>query len=138
MGRNASVTLAWGDGDYVFRLAWGQLIMLQEACDAGPFVILQRLADSTWRVGDISHVIRIGLIGGGMKPTDALKLVRTYVEDRPPLENLLTAQAILAAGVMGAPDEDSLKKNESQTTASASTISQTESFESGNSTAPVQ
>lgn len=137
MGRNASVTLAWGDGDYTFRLAWGQLIMLQEACDAGPAPIYDRLTNNTWRVQDISHVIRIGLIGGGLKPTDALKLVRTYVEDRPPLENLMFAIAILQAGIIGAPDEDSVKKNETQTE-SDSTVSPTEKSELPNSTEPAR
>lgn len=110
MTRSASVTLPWADEDYVFRLAFGQLITLQEAVDCGPFALLQRLNDGTWKVQDITNVIRLGLIGGGMEPIKALKLVRAYVEDRPPYENLLMAQAILAAGVMGAPDEDAIKK----------------------------
>ncbi len=111
MSRDASITLTWADGDYLFALKWGQLTQLQEACEAGPFVVLERLSSRTWRVEDISNVIRLGLIGGGMEPIKALKLVRAYVEARPPVENLLTAQVILSAGVIGAPDEDSVKKN---------------------------
>lgn len=103
--RDARVELDWADGTYAFRLAWGQLAELQERCDAGPYVVLQRLHNGTWRVEDITNVIRLGLIGGGMAPADALKKVRTYVEDRPPLENVLTAQAVLTAGLMGAPEE---------------------------------
>lgn len=137
MSRDASVTLTWGDGDYAFRLAWGQLSELQEKCDAGPFVILERLTEGRWKVQDISNVIRLGLIGGGMKPVEALKLVRSYVEDRPPMENLMFAQAILAAGVMGAPDEDAVKKNASLK-GNGSTISPTESSGLPKSTAPVQ
>ncbi len=105
MSRDARLELTFGDGDYSFRLGWGELAELQEKCDAGPYVVLQRLMDSTWKLNDISHTIRLGLIGGGMVPVDALKLVRCYVEDRPPAENLLYAQAILTAGVMGAEDE---------------------------------
>lgn len=137
MSRDASITLTWGDGDYVFRLAWGQLSELQEKCDAGPFVILNRLSSGTWKVEDIAHVIRLGLIGGGLKPVEALKLVRSYVEDRPPMESLLTAQAILAAAVMGAPDEDRVKKNENPME-TGSTASPTENSASEKSTAPVQ
>lgn len=135
MSRNASVTLDWGDGTYDFALKWGQLAELQEKTDAGPFVILQRLSNGYWKVQDIANVIRLGLIGGGMKPVDALKLVRTYVEDRPPMENVLTAQAILAAGVMGAPDEDAVKKNGSPME-SESTVSPTGKSDSLSSTAP--
>lgn len=126
MSRSASITLAWADGDYHFRLAWGEIIQVQEATDAGPFVVLGRLQDGTWRVEDISSVIRLGLIGGGLEPPKALKLTRTYVESRPPVENLLIAIAILQAGLMGAPDEEEIKKNESQMMATASTISPTE------------
>lgn len=109
MSRDASIELDFGDGTYQFRLGWGELAKIQEACDAGPYVVFQRLSDSSWMLRDISEVIRWGLIGGGMKPTDALKLVRDYVEGRPPTECILFAQAILSAGLMGAPEEDTGK-----------------------------
>lgn len=105
MARDAAVELTWADGDYRFRLAWGQLIELQEKCDAGPYVVLSRLYANQWRMEDITNVIRLGLIGGGMAPAEALKKTRTYVEDRPPLENVLVAQVILASGLHGAPDD---------------------------------
>jgi hypothetical protein len=105
MSRNAEITLDWADGTYLFALKWAQIIELQEQLDAGPYFVLSRLSDGTWRAGDISHVIRLGLIGGGMEPVAALKKVRTYVEDRPPIENIIVAQAVLSAGVIGAPDE---------------------------------
>jgi len=79
--------------------------MLQEAVDAGPWVVLQRLVDKTCRVGDISNVIRLALIGGGLEPVPALKLTREYVEKRPPAENLLHAFAILSVALNGASEE---------------------------------
>ena len=103
--RDATVTFDWGDGTHSFRLAWGQLAELQEKCDAGPYVVLQRLHSGAWRIEDISNIIRLGLIGGKMEPVAALKLVRTYVEARPPMENLVPAQVILSAALMGAPEE---------------------------------
>lgn len=128
MSRDASVTLTWADGDYTFRLAWGQLGELQDKCDAGPYVILQRLHNGTWKIQDIAETIRLGLIGGGKTPVDALKLVRSYVQDRPPMENLLTAQYILGAAIVGAPEEDTTKKKDGRKAASsASTTSQTAS-----------
>lgn len=105
MSRDASITLPWADGDYTFRLAWGELIKLQEACDAGPQLVLDRLTARTWRMEDIASVIRLGLIGGGMEPAKALKLTRDYVESRPPLENRMLARGILALALHGAPDE---------------------------------
>jgi len=127
MSRDARIELDWADGTYAFRLAWGQLAELQEKTNAGPYVVLNRLHDGTWRVEDISNVIRLGLIGGGMSPTDALKKVRTYVEDRPPLENVLVAQAILAAGLHGAPEEKLGEvSGEAEKTPNESTTSPTE------------
>ncbi len=125
MSRDGSVELDWGDGTYVFRLAWGELRALQEACDAGPFVIRTRLLTHTWRVDDISHTIRLGLIGGGMKPDKALQLVRTYVESRPPLENVPLAAAVLGVAIEGAPDEPPGERS-GGAMESGSTTSQTE------------
>lgn len=105
MARDARIELDWADGTYAFRLAWGQLAELQEKANAGPYVVLNRLHDGSWRVEDISNVIRLGLIGGGLKPADALRLTRTYVEGRPPLENAPIAMSILMASLMGAPEE---------------------------------
>ncbi|CAN7431842.1 gene transfer agent family protein [Rhizobium rhizogenes] len=120
--------MTWADDDYVFRLGWGELEELQETCNAGPYVILARLYDDTWRIGDIANTIRLGLIGGGMKPVDALKKVRAYVQDRPPYENITYAQAILSAGIVGAPEEK-LGEDDApnQTEATPSTASPTES-----------
>ena len=124
MSRDAQITFPWADGDFTFRLGWGELELLQESCNAGPYVILNRLYDESWRLGDISHTLRIGLIGGGMKPVDALNKVRAYVEKRPPMENLVFAQAVLSAGLVGAPEEK-LGEDEAANQESVSTISQT-------------
>lgn len=132
MSRNASVTIDWGDGTYDFRLGWGELAKLQEACDAGPFVILDRLRSGTCLLEDISGVIRWGLVGGGKSPAEATKLVRLYVEDRPPAESRLTAYAIMAAGCTGAPEEGIEKKTVAPDR--ASTISPTERSDSERST----
>lgn len=110
MSRDASITLTWADGDYTFRLRYGELMQLQEVCDAGPVWVLSRMQVPTaenrgWRVQDVAHVLRLGLIGGGMEPSRALRLVREYVEARPPMESLLHAQAILSAALIGNPDE---------------------------------
>jgi hypothetical protein len=125
MSRDAQITLPWADGDYVFRLGWGELELLQEACAAGPYVILNRLYEDSWKIGDISHTIRLGLVGGGMPPVDALKLVRQYVEKRPPMENIIFAKGILEAGLVGAPEEK-VGEQEAANQESASTTSQTD------------
>lgn len=111
MSRDASIDLDFGDGSYRFRLGYGELMELQEKVDAGPMWVLGRLMAPTaenrgWRVNDISTIIRLGLIGGGMTPAAAVKLVRTYVESRPPMENLILAQVVLSTALMGAPEDE--------------------------------
>lgn len=112
MSRDGSITLAWAGGEHLFRLGWGELRSIQEACDAGPFVVLERLGNGGWKLEDISSVIRFGLIGGGVPPVEASKLVRLYVEKFPPAESCIVAHAVLTAGCIGAPEEQIEKKSE--------------------------
>lgn len=105
MSRDGSITLPFADGQHFFRYAWGQFRELQEKCDAGPMEILARLEQSRWRIDDVSEVLRIGLIGGGMKPLEAANLVNRYVLAQPPADNIINAILVLAAGIHGAPDE---------------------------------
>jgi len=129
MSRDAKIELTWADGDYTFRLGWGELEALQEACDAGPWVILERLFTKQCLIGDISNVIRQGLIGGGLEPSAATKLVRTYVEKRPPAENLLFATVILQAAVQGASEEPVGEPQAANQSENSSTASRTEKLD---------
>jgi hypothetical protein len=138
MSRDGSRLLDFATGTYLFRLGWGELEKIQEACDAGPYVVLDRLVSGRWRVADIRETIRWGLIGGGMSPTEATKLVRDFVESRPPVENLVTAQLVLGASVVGAPEEEIEKKSEAPNLAGETNPSPTESSGSEPSTETAQ
>lgn len=138
MNRDGSITLDWADGTHTFALKWGEFAKLQEATDCGPQFLLGKLYDGTWRVEHLSHVIRCGLIGGGQEPAKALQLVRSYVEDRPPMESVKLAQAILAAGLVGAPEEEVGKKAKAPNAESGSTDSPTGGSGSEPSTEPAE
>jgi tail tube GTA-gp10-like protein len=112
VSRDASIILAFGDGDFLFRLGWGEIAKIQEACGCGPFVLHDRLRDGSCRLEDISEVIRWGLIGGGLSPVEATQKLKLFVQDRPPAETRLTAYAVMAAGCFGAPEEQIEKKSE--------------------------
>jgi Phage tail tube protein, GTA-gp10 len=106
MARNAEITFAWADGTYTFRLAYGELAELQEKSGVGPQLLLSRLIDGSWRVADAYDTIRLGLIGGGKSPVDAMKLCERYVRERPLIESLTPAKAILLAALSGVEGEE--------------------------------
>lgn len=108
MSRDARLVTKVDAADVEFRLGWGQLVALQEARDAGPFVILSRLSDGTWRTDDIAVTLVFGLVGAGRTHADALAVVEGWLADeggRLPTENAGLAYAVLSAGLVGAPDE---------------------------------
>lgn len=135
MSRDAKIYLDWVDDTYAFRLGIGQWAELQEACDAGPYHILQRLQSGAWRVEDIWSVIRLGLVGGGMDSAKALKKVKLQM-DKPPMAHLTHAIAILSAGLLGAPDEKLGEPEAASRDENLSTISPTENSDLPPSTEP--
>lgn len=106
---SARIELEWADGKYEFRLGLKELRILQEKCNAGPLAVYRRLVDGTWRVDDVFETMRLGLMGAGMEPTKALKLVEQYAVERPLIENIPRAQAIIGVALVG-PEDDQLPK----------------------------
>lgn len=94
------ITREWGDGDYQFRLAYGQWLELDQLLGVGPMALYRRLINSQWKANDLREIIRLGLIGGGCDPLKALRLVKVYVEDRPLLESVEIAALIMEAGLV--------------------------------------
>lgn len=137
MSRNGHIEFTWGDGEYKFRLALAQLEELQEKTDAGPLYLLQRIQRGEWRVRDLRETIRLGLIGGGLEPDKATVLVKRYFDDRPLVEGVKPALAILTAAIVGAPDGEKPGKQKAAKTAAAKT-SQEESSPLPPSTAQLQ
>lgn len=110
MSRSGRIEIDWAEGTHGFRLAIGQLVELQERTGVGPAALWRRLVESEWKVGDLRETIRLGLIGGGATPAEALALVRDYVEARPLVESVPVAIAVVAAALYGAPDDPAGKE----------------------------
>src|SRR5262245_31460204 len=122
MAVNGEIELTWGDGEHKFNIAKLKLILeLEENCKAGVAEIYYRISNGKWKWEDIRETLRLGLIGGGATPQQALRLINRYCDDRPWTESLLTAQAGLIAAMDGVPGDDLEKKTraerESQSTA---------------------
>lgn len=125
MSRSGEITLAWGDHDHTFRLGIAEWEKVQEKCDAGPSEILSRIAPvfaateagldvkqlitagylGTWRINDVREPLYRGLIGGGLEPTAAGRVIRELVDERPLMESVCMAYRVVLASVVGAEDE---------------------------------
>lgn len=101
MSRSGGVDLTWGDGQHTFRLAIGQLRDLEEKTKVGPFELFERLRLNRWKVDDLAHVLRVGLIGGGMPAPQAVDLVTRHIDEWPLIESAMVAQAVLLAALVG-------------------------------------
>lgn len=126
------VTLTWQGGEHEFALPIGQLRALQDRCDAGPAHVLGRLASGQWRVDDVTETIRLALMGGGLERSEAVRLVKLHVEEKPLAQSVTLASAVLMAALYG-PEDDSLGET---TAGAAGSPSREDDGSSQASTAP--
>lgn len=113
--RSGKTELPFGNDTHIFKLGYGQIKEIQDTTNAGIAFILDSLLHGTWKIEYIRETIRCGLVGGGMSPGDAMRMVKTYVEDTesyPIGDNIPIAASILAAAICGAEEEDKGKKPE--------------------------
>lgn len=116
MSADGTISLVWGDGEHQFRTGLKEWREIQEKCGgSGLIEIMDRLAHRTWKVDDVREPIRIGLIGGGMSPAQAFALVRIYVDGRPLGESVNVSFAILAAAIIGVPEDQPGKAQTEET-----------------------
>lgn len=111
MSANGMRTIIWAGGEDAFCLAKVGLILdLEAKCEAGIATVMTRLGSGTWRLNDVREPIRLGLIGGGMSPADAMKAVRNHVDETPLTSSVLVAYAVLEAVMVGVSDDPVGKK----------------------------
>lgn len=99
------IKLAWVGGEHSFALRIGELRALQDAREAGPEEIFNRLRIGNWKIDDAIQVIRWGLAGGGMDPSEAATLVTPLADLHPLVQFKLTALAIMQHALLGPQDD---------------------------------
>jgi hypothetical protein len=123
MSGDGGLELFWGDDNQRFRLAIGQFRELQEKVNlrririgapmVGPMDLVRQLqANNAWP-DDVRDVIRLGLVGGGMEPIAAHRLLVAYFDDvdrHPLLSHMKPAFTILLAGLTGPVEQADAKK----------------------------
>ncbi|MCO6386239.1 gene transfer agent family protein [Aliihoeflea sp. 40Bstr573] len=128
MNRHGAIDLTWAGGDHTFRLGMDQIEELEATTEMSIFLLHAAMASEIpmARLKHYSETIRLGLLGGGMKPIEARVLTKRYVDERPLTESVALAQAILRASlerVHSKELEDDLGEQEAAST-SASTSPQ--------------
>lgn len=138
---DGAIVRDFAGAERTFRLGVGEWRKIQNRCDCGPPELVHRLGaitaakatnpqfsalqlavlgmGGTWRVDDAREVILQGLIGGGLSPTDAGKLVGDYFDRRFPFEHVPLAFEIVCAAAFG-PEDDPLGKSRGATEGAAS------------------
>jgi len=118
---SAEVELAWGPGVFTFGLKAKQIEELERICKEGIGRICMRAFSGVdYSYPLLRETIRLGLIGGGLPPTEAAQLVNTYVDGQPidrandPSSTLKTATAVLKAVHFGWEDLPEAPVGESQ------------------------
>lgn len=101
MNRHGAVELSWGGGDHPFRLGLGEIEELERVTEMSVFLLYAAVSAQIpfAKLKAYSETIRLGLIGGGMVPVEAKALTRRYVDERPLVESVALAGAILRAGL---------------------------------------
>jgi hypothetical protein len=106
MSANGTRTIVWAGGEDAFCLAKiGLILDLEEKCKAGIGVIAARLESGAYYLNDIRETIRLGLIGGGKTPDQAMAAVKNHVDGNPLGHCQLVAYEIVKAVIVGVPDD---------------------------------
>jgi hypothetical protein len=96
----------WAGRERLFRLTFGSVLDLEQAIGEGVGHVFMRLSGGRFHAADIYHVLRLGLIGGGMGILDAKRLLDNHFDNRPGgyMENASVAGEIIAALMVGIED----------------------------------
>lgn len=136
-----TVRIAWQGGEHDFCMAeTGSIFSLEEACGAGLMEVFRRLSGDRWKVNDVREPIRLGLIGGGCKPDEAMKLVKAHVDHNPKglAPSVVLATAILQAVLIGVPDDPLGKQEAPEATTGQVSTTTTAASGAPQSTEPAQ
>ncbi|MBR0695946.1 gene transfer agent family protein [Bradyrhizobium lablabi] len=101
-------SIIWANGEDQFCLSKVGLILdLEAKCEAAIAVIFKRIANKDFYLNDLRETIRLGLIGGGMTPKEAIAAVNLHVDENPHglAPSALVAYAVLEAVLVGVPDD---------------------------------
>lgn len=100
------IILEWAGRERVFALRFGEVLALEQACGDGKApeaigAIFQRVSTGRFRAADLFHILKQGLIGGGMGVLQADKLMRDHFDTQPYLQTATVAGEIMLGLMSG-------------------------------------
>jgi hypothetical protein len=95
----------FGDAEHTFKLTDDMIAELERLTGVGIGALYQRAVAMQFSAADLTNIIRLGLIGGGMNPQQAKTLTDTYAVNRPMSETFPVALDILDARWNGTPSK---------------------------------
>lgn len=111
--RTAKVRRIIGDDYYDLKLAYDQLVELQEVTGVGPFYLNRHLVEAdhlgwtgNFKIEWVYEIIRLGLIGSGeFAPREAVKFCDRHIRSGFILDYIEPAAAALNAALYGPTEE---------------------------------
>jgi hypothetical protein len=101
-----------GGKEHQFALYLGQWEELQDIVGCGPLELFGKLSRLEFRANWLREIIRCGLIGGGMKPGDAKRMIELHVDSLPFAEAWPLAFQVVARSCYRPNEEGNGKKKE--------------------------
>ena len=95
-----------GDADRTFRLEGTHILELERLTGQGIGTLCANVFAGRFGLNEVRETIRLGLIGGGCDPKEAVALLETYIDPRPLSEGYALAVAILDARFSGSAPTD--------------------------------
>jgi len=98
--------LIWAGGEHDVTVhPVGILRRLQATLDSGPEEVFNRIRLGNWRDADLTEVVRLGLIGGGMDEDAARTLVNRTAAETAWANLKMAAHKIMSHAVVGPADD---------------------------------
>lgn len=99
------LVIQWPGGEHAFRIGIGQCRVIQQKTECGPEHLLNKIKAGVWTVDELREILRNGLIGGGMAPVEALKIIDKTFDEAPGIKFKAPAMEVLSAYLFGPPDD---------------------------------
>ncbi len=101
MSEPLTFTTFFGNGKRDFCLPPELIFELERITGAGIGGLSRRVFTGDFRLAELLHVIRLGMIGGGETPENASALIDAYAKPRPIAELVPVALGILETVMFG-------------------------------------